>query len=310
MKRIQVAVGVVQDTEGRILIAKRPEHAHQGGLWEFPGGKIESGETLIQALDRELFEELDIRVDATTPVIDIIHDYPDKQVCLQVHKVDSWRGLARGKEGQPICWVAPQALSQYTFPAANYPILNALQLPDRCLITGKFASLQDFSDRLQRALLSGIAMVQVRAHHLCDKDYKVLAQRTVEICKAHETLVLLNHSSAIEIVNTLGADGVHLSSAQLQAATALPQSGWVGASCHNRTELARAESLGVHYASLSPVQVTASHPQAAPLGWPEFTDMVRMAKLPIYALGGMVPNDLRRAKAAGAQGIGSISAWW
>ncbi|MDO6746901.1 Nudix family hydrolase [Gilvimarinus sp. 1_MG-2023] len=310
MKRVQVAVGVVQDTEGRILIARRPDHTHQGGLWEFPGGKVEAGETLLQALDRELFEELDIRVDATVPVIEILHDYPDKQVCLQVHRVNSWRGLARGKEGQPICWVAPQKLYQYAFPAANYPIINALQLPESYLITGDFICLQDFTDRLQKALASGITMVQVRAHHLNNQDYKALAQLAVEICQTHGARVLLNHASAIDIVSLLGADGLHMSSAQLQAASKLPKSCWVGASCHNRRELHRAEFLGVHYASLSPVQVTASHPQEQALGWSQFSDLVRTAKLPVYALGGLVQHDLVQAKAAGAQGIGAISAWW
>lgn len=290
---VQVAVGVVQDKAGRILIARRPESAHQGGLWEFPGGKLERAETVLQALDRELFEELDIRVESTSPLIEIVHNYPDKQVCLHVHKVDSWRGQVRGKEGQPVCWVTPKELGHYPFPAANYPILNALQLPEHCLITGDFENYQDFADRLQRALdSSGVSMVQVRAHQLSQTDYEALAGLACRICQSRAVSVVLNHASALSLAPKLGAAGVHLTAQQLMGLTARPDQALVGASCHSGEELARAGNLGINYAFLSPVKPTASHPGARPLGWDRFADLTRRARLPVYALGGLGPEDL------------------
>lgn len=123
---VLVAVGVVQNTSGAVLIAKRPEGAHQGGLWEFPGGKVEQGETVLQALKRELKEELGIDVFDSQPLLDIHHDYGDKQVTLCVHTVTGYEGLPVGREGQPLCFVAKSDLASYEFPAANNAILSAL----------------------------------------------------------------------------------------------------------------------------------------------------------------------------------------
>ena len=104
-KVVHVAVGVIKNNLDQILIAKRPDDAHQGGLWEFPGGKVEAGETLTQALARELREELAIEVQSITPLIQIQHDYSDKSVLLDVCLVDGFTGIAQGNEGQPIRWV-------------------------------------------------------------------------------------------------------------------------------------------------------------------------------------------------------------
>lgn len=126
-KIVHVAVGVIVAGDGQILIALRSEQSHQGGLWEFPGGKVETGETVEQALDRELSEELGIRVTAASPLIIIEHDYADKSVCLDVWWVDKFSGLPEGKEGQPIKWVSKQALSEHAFPQANQAIVAAIQ---------------------------------------------------------------------------------------------------------------------------------------------------------------------------------------
>lgn len=125
-KRVHVAVAVITDGNGQILIARRPENVHQGGLWEFPGGKVEPGERLEQALQRELHEELGIELKACQPLLEIHHDYADKQVFLDVWRVTAFSGEAYGREQQPIRWVAAEALADYDFPAANQPILKAL----------------------------------------------------------------------------------------------------------------------------------------------------------------------------------------
>jgi 8-oxo-dGTP diphosphatase len=124
---VHVAVGVVLDDDRRVLITRRATGSHQGGLWEFPGGKVESHETLAQALARELHEELGIEPARTTPLLEVNHDYGDKRVLLDVHVVWEFTGKARGLENQPLAWVSSEALSQYRFPAANVPIIDAVR---------------------------------------------------------------------------------------------------------------------------------------------------------------------------------------
>jgi 8-oxo-dGTP diphosphatase len=126
-KRVHVAVGVISDGADRILISRRADHLHQGGLWEFPGGKVEQSESVIDALRRELFEELAIEVAEQESLITIEHDYADKAVFLDVWWVRAFAGEPRGCEGQPLCWVAISELQDYEFPAANQPIIAAIQ---------------------------------------------------------------------------------------------------------------------------------------------------------------------------------------
>ena len=126
MTELHVAVGVLTDAAGRILLARRPAELHQGGLWEFPGGKVEPGETVAQALGRELKEELGISVEASSPLLEVRHDYGDRQVFLDVHRVTSWRGEPRGVEGQPLAWTLPSSLSDFDFPKGNVAIVEKL----------------------------------------------------------------------------------------------------------------------------------------------------------------------------------------
>ncbi|WP_299810591.1 8-oxo-dGTP diphosphatase MutT [uncultured Shewanella sp.] len=125
-KQIHVAVGVIQDHHKRTLLAKRPQHLHQGGKWEFPGGKVEKQETTSEALIRELKEEVNLDVISTEPMMEIHHDYGDKQVFLDIHWVTNFSGEAKGLEGQQVCWVEKDQLSQYEFPEANKAILDRI----------------------------------------------------------------------------------------------------------------------------------------------------------------------------------------
>ena len=129
---VHVAVGVIFNSkQDQILIAKRPKYLHQGGLWEFPGGKVSSGEAIEHALARELFEELGISDIQAEPLMHILYDYTDKKVYLDIWIIDQFSGQAQGKEGQRCEWVNLQDLlssqSQYQFPAANQPILERLK---------------------------------------------------------------------------------------------------------------------------------------------------------------------------------------
>lgn len=127
MKRVHVAAAVILNGDGsRVLIARRPDHVHKGGLWEFPGGKVEPGETAREALQREIHEELAIQVVAAEPLLEVRHDYPEKSVLLDVWCVRAFDGEPRGNEGQPLCWVALGQLADYSFPEANQPIIDAI----------------------------------------------------------------------------------------------------------------------------------------------------------------------------------------
>ena len=306
-----VAVAAIVDDARRVLLARRPDHAHQGGLWEFPGGKRESGESIEVALEREILEELGIRIGARRPLIRILHHYEDRSVLLDVWRVDSFEGEPHGRESQPIEWVPIDELDDREFPAANLPIIRALQLPSAYLITPEPGDDHaTFLAQLQRRLDDGIRLVQFRAKGLDDAAYRTLAAQVIAQCQRSGARVLLN--ADIELAVQLGADGVQLSSQRLQQAgeRTLPGKLLLGASCHTAEELAHAHNIGADFALLSPVKPTASHPDAPALGWKTFAEQVMNCAMPVYALGGMTPADLDDAIAQGAQGIAAIRALW
>lgn len=134
-KTVHVVVGIVVNKNNEILIAKRPDNLHQGGLWEFPGGKVEQNESVFEALVREFREEVDIHIQTAEALTKIEHDYTDKSVLLDVWRSEEFDGLAKGIEGQEIKWVAPAELKQYQFPEANKPIVEALSVVVQTLST-------------------------------------------------------------------------------------------------------------------------------------------------------------------------------
>lgn len=124
---IQVAAGVLVGCGGRVLIAQRPPDKHAGGAWEFPGGKLQTGETPREALDRELREEIGIRVTRAADLVEYTHVYPDRDVTLSVFLVSAWEGEPRGLERQPLRWLAVDDLLGHGLLPADQPIVTALQ---------------------------------------------------------------------------------------------------------------------------------------------------------------------------------------
>jgi len=309
-KTIHVAAGALIDAQGRVLIARRHEHAHQGGLWEFPGGKCEPGEGAEAALQRELHEELGVTIGAHRPLIRLTHHYPDRSVLLDVHRVDQWSGEPHGREGQPLAWVGPGELGDYPMPAADVPIVRALQLPDRYLITPTSAShAGHFLAGLEGALQQGVRLVQLRVFDLDAGTHLALARRALQRCQAHGARLLINGAAALPA--EIGAAGVHLSSRQLRGLQARPAGdGLLAASCHNAQDLQLAQDIGVDFVVLSPVLPTRSHPDAAPLGWAHFSELVDRFAMPVYALGGMQPALMQQAWQSGAQGVAGIRGLW
>ena len=299
---LHVAAAVVRDGNGRILITQRAKHAHQGGLWEFPGGKLEAGETPQQALVRELREEVGIEVKTAQPLIKVRHDYGDRRVLLDVWSVNVFDGEASGCEGQALQWIAPQQLSDFAFPAANLPIIKAALLPSYYgILEGN--SVEQVLARCQQFLQAGVSLIQLRLKSLPLESRQSLAQQVLTICQQHAVKVLLN--SDLVLADFQG-DGVHLSSQALQACQQRPE-GLVGASCHNLDQLRLAEKLALDFAVLAPIQSTTTHPDANPLGWQQMQALIEQVNLPVYALGGLRLDDLDQALANGAQGLAGIT---
>ncbi|MFT5722018.1 MAG: 8-oxo-dGTP diphosphatase [Motiliproteus sp.] len=312
MKVVHVVAAAIFGADGRLLISRRPDHLHQGGLLEFPGGKIDSGEGVTQALIRELQEELGITPVSFEPLLQIPYDYPDKRVLLDVWRVTRYLGEPRGLEGQALYWLGIDELDPGQFPAANSAIITALRLPQQYLVTGTATDAEHWLSRLQAALDTGIRLVQLRAPELDALAYQSLTRAALARCRASGARLILNRDP--RDLGTIEADGLHLNRHSLLQMTTEQLAPWrrglLGASCHNAAELALAQRLGVDYALMSPVLPTASHPGAEVLGWAGFNALVATAALPVYALGGLSRGMERTAIKQGAQGIASISAFW
>jgi 8-oxo-dGTP diphosphatase len=307
-----VVAGVLEDARGRILLARRTEGRDLAGLWEFPGGKREPGESAEAALARELQEELGIDAAIGAPLIRVPHRYPHKRLLLDVRHVASWRGTPKGHEGQALAWVPRHKLASYAMPSADRPVVAALLQPDRYLVTPAPDAGNDpgWLAGLQRALEAGVRRVQLRGSpDVAAARWASLAAAAVDACRAAGAEVLINGD--VGLARKLGA-GVHLRAPQLQELQSRPLQADlpVAASCHDARELALAEALACDFAVLGPLSATPTHPDAAGIGWNAFAAMRETVSLPIYAIGGTAVGDLAIARAHGAQGIAAIRALW
>ena len=307
---IDVVAGVITDACGRILLARRTEGRDLAGLWEFPGGKCEPGETPEAALIRELHEELGIDVELGAPLVAVPQRYPHKRLRLDVRRIAAWRGSVKGHEGQALAWVPPSKLGGYAMPPADIPVVAALLQPDRYLVTpepgGDDAA---WLRTLELALANGIARVQLRARDCPAARWIALARKAALLCQQHGSEVLLNGDPMLAA--ELGI-GVHLQAAQLRALAQRPLSKDVpvAASCHGADELRLAQDLGCDFAVLGAVSATASHPGVAAMGWDGFAALREDVSLPIYGIGGMSTQDVATARRHGAQGVAAIRGLW
>ncbi len=306
---VDVAVAVLIRSDGAALLARRPETKVYAGYWEFPGGKIEPGEPVREALRREIREELGIEIERAYPWITRVFVYPHAKVRLHFYRVYAWRGEPRAVEHQAIAWQRPDAIELDPLLPANGPVIRSLMLPSEYAITraGEIG-LEPFLSRLEARLRGGLKLIQIREKTLAPRTAAEFAQRVVALAHAHGAKVLLNSDSAL--ARKIVADGVHLTAEQLRNATARPDFPLCGASCHSSEELQRAEALRVDFAVLGPVRATPSHPDAVPLGWERFREIAADAAVPVYALGGIVPRDLEQALSCGAHGIAMVRGSW
>lgn len=321
-KITEVAVAIFLGADGSFLLSSRPEGKPYPGYWEFPGGKIEPGESVRDALVRELVEELNVTITRTTPWFTFMMHYTHATVRLHCWRVTQWHGEMRGMEGQHFAWQRAEDLSKSALSVAPtlpgcVPIFKALMLPSVYAITnagemGVEAYLQHLrafsAENASKAAPNGgvrfnhrLRMIQVREKAMPREALSAFATEVIAIARRSNMNVLINGD--IALAESLGADGVHLTSAQLLSLDARPSLPLVGASVHSRVELERAAELKCDFAVLGAVNATPSHPGQAPMGWAKFAEIVNASPIPCYAIGGMQLCDLQTAIEQGAHGI-------
>lgn len=306
---IEVAAAVLLREDGSFLLTMRPADKIWAGYWEFPGGKVEPGETALQALQRELNEELGITVQIAYPWVTRVFTYPHALVRLNFFRVPAWNGELHPHEGQELSWQRAQQVTVTPVLPANTPILRTLELPDWYAISNAAElGCTEFLRRLECALQNGLRLLQVREKHLSGEALEKFAARVVSLAHRYGAWVLINGDEGL--AERVGADGIHYTGAQLHNCQSRPVFAWCSASCHNAAELKRAGELGFDFALLGPVQPTLSHPGAAHLGWNKFAEMTTGTAIPVYALGGLTAADLHTAQRHGAHGVGLLRQAW
>lgn len=308
-KIVEVAAAVLQRHDNTFLLAQRPVDKIWAGYWEFPGGKVEAGESAHDALVRELREELGIEVVTAYPWITRVFTYPHAMVRLSFFRVTEWSGEMHPHEGQQFSWQHATEVAVHPVLPANAPVLRALELPALYAISNAAElGVEEFMRRLDVALSNGLKLVQLREKNLSRDALRELALRVVALAHGHGARVLLNGDAAL--AQETGADGVQLTTAQLAGLTERPAVDWCSASCHSAEELRLAQKLGCDFAVLSPVLPTQSHPGAAHLGWERFASIAAGSSIPVYALGGLSHSDMHAAWQHGAHGLALLRQAW
>lgn len=309
MKKVEVAAAVIERPDGTFLLGRRPPNGIYSGWWEFPGGKVEAGETPYQAMVRELNEELGIHVEAAYPWVMREHTYEHAHVRLHFFRVTQWSGELRDLQHDLLSWQVADNVTVSPMLPANAPILAGLRLPLHYGIThagdiGVVAQLE----KLERALSFGLRLVQLREPKLSPEQRRLFVKEAVAMCHAHGARALVNGD--VELARWARADGVHFSAAQLLSLNERPGFELVAASCHSSAELQHATVLAFDFVAIGAVQSTLSHPGQPALGWPCFASIVKDAALPVYALGGLSSADMETARRNGAHGIAAIRSSW
>lgn len=292
---VDVAAAVIRRADGAFLLARRPEGKVYAGWWEFPGGKVDAGESATDALVRELREELGIVARTVYPWIVRVFAYEHATVRLHFFRVTAWEGEPSPQERQLIAWQRLGEQMVAPMLPANAPVLASLSLPDEYAITGADTTVAMVQARLQ----AGLRLLRVR-------------KPAPERAAFERAIASLPEVGVARVLGSSGSSftGVHVTAAELMVLTARPAATLCAASCHTRGEIEHAMALGLDFAVLGPVKPTATHPGAATLGWSGFAELARGASIPVYAIGGLQRADLPDAWAAGAHGVAMIRGAW
>ncbi len=285
------------------------------GCWEFPGGKIEPGETQRGALQREIEEELGVKVLAARRLISVGHEYGDRIVKLSVWRVLDYRRTIRNRDRQSLEWRHPDDLANVNMLPADKPVIMALRLPEIYVVT---PPAETSVDRLCRNLrfvgANGLRLVQLRLPDTPCEELETIASAAAGVCEELGVKLLLNGdpNKISRLAAKVSAAGIHIPSRFLATLESRPLSSsrLVGASCHNAAELDRAALCGADFAVLGPVAETPTHRGTTVLEWGRFEALTSRSRLPVYAIGGMRREDIAAAFCAGGQGIAGISDLW
>ncbi len=305
---IPVACGVLLNSGGEVLVAQRPPGKIAAGKWEFPGGKIEPGESPLQALMRELHEELGVEVQAARRLIRFRHDYTDRIVILDTWLVRQFEGAPHSREGQQLDWVHPESLSRLDTLPTVPPIAMALRLPEHYVFTPPNAG--------EASILAGLSalpegsLLRLRIAALDDQAYADLARRLLQPAAERGIGLMLDRHP--RLAAEIGAAGWHANQRALRHYRIRPiaKSLLLGVSVHDSEDFQAARRLGAEFTVLGPALPTATHPEAQGLGWERWEELRGDSPQPVYAIGGVGPLQLQQAQAHGAHGVAGISAYW
>lgn len=316
---LNVAVGVLINAAGEVLLAQRPRDKSWPDWWEFPGGKIETGETALAALGRELKEELGIQITTASPWVCYDYEYPKTRVRLAFFLVTAWDGEPKGIEGQQgVRWFKAEdaATLDKLLPASIAPLRWLSELSALYAISPAWhpeSDPEELNQYVAQAIQRGVRLFQFRQPQwptgtACPK-LKRLFEHMLALCHAQGAKLLINsvHPKAW----WAAADGVQLRAADaiLLEERPLAESKLLGVSCHHLGDILNARRLAADFMLLGHVLPSSSHPNEAAMGWHKFAELAAQASRPVYAIGGLRPTDLEVAQAHHAHGIAAISAF-
>ncbi len=293
----EVAVGVLLRADGAVLLADRPAGKPYAGYWEFPGGKVEDGETVAQALARELDEELGVQVRDSTPWVVMEYDYPHAYVRLHFRRVPQWSGTPRSVESQQLRFVLPGEQAPAPLLPAAVPAMRWIQLPAVMGISPPDArTVAAATQWLADVLGRGLRQVIWRAPLLEGAARQDAWEACQALARLHGARVLVapglpaeNFDGALESAGDLSpVFGCYLDAPALRAAAHRPSAAWLGAGVEDASDLARAMALGCDFAVIESAGAAS---------------LLAAAPLPIYLPADLGLENLRLAQAAGAHGL-------
>ncbi len=307
MKTIKAVVGVLRNPANEILIAKRQDHQFMGGFWELPGGKIEPQESDQEAVIRELNEELGIVVTDLSRHQTMTYQYPDRVIKLSIYNINQYQNTPIGAEGQEITWSSIEHLTHFNLLPTMKDFINSVTLPNKYWITPSSEHQSNgWMEKFDEKLKQGISLIQLRSKIKIDNDF---IQKLYNKCHQVNVKLLLNIPN--KTFKEDYCDGWHLTTNEMLNLKERPCEAEqiLSASTHDLNEALKAQSLGVDFVLISPVQATQTHPDTTPIGWDAAKEVVEQLNIPVYFLGGMTLNDLNKTLNLGAQGIAGVSSF-
>lgn len=309
MPPLLVVAAIIEDCAGRVLLGQRLTGKHHAGLWEFPGGKVEPGETTLVALKREALEELGIEVIDAVRLMTVLEARPEGDLHLLVYRVLSHRGQPAPCEQQALLWQHPSDIDLDTLLPADRPIADRLRLPPWLLITPDPMQVPaaEFLATLGKAIAKAPHLVRLRSARTVPE---ALVQDVETLVESAGSQLLLGTEDFPSRGHT--RTGLCLRSQQLALLRLrpVPTTTLLMASIHHADDARRASELSCDLALISPIRPTPSHSGQAGIGWTGFADLHAASRLPAYALGGLNASDLPCARSHGALGVAGIRAFW